>query len=207
MPNRNISEFFREEGVGTGENRAKIDENGVAYHSGSLVNWEDITGSLVGKSLSSVAGTVDYNWAENAIVFQPDGNINTDADKIIFNFQYPHAAVVDGEMRLHIHWEQTDAINRQFTVKYRIQKNGAAKTIDWTSITIDTNANNKLAYTSGTLNQITDLIAVDMTGKGLSSTVQFQLTRIDSEAVDLLATFVDAHVAKDTDGSRQEFAK
>ena len=207
MPSRNISDFFREEGVGTGENRTKIDENGVAYHSGSMVNWDDITGSLIGKSMSSVAGTVDYDWTENAIVFEPNGSIDNDADKIVFSFQYPHAAVVDGEMRLHIHWEQTDNINRQFTVKYRVQKNGAAKTTVWTTTTIDTSTNNKLTYTSGTLNQITDLVVVDLTDKGLSTTVQFQMTRVDGEAADLLATFVDAHVAKDTDGSRQEFVK
>jgi hypothetical protein len=46
-----------------------------------------------------------------------------------------------------------------------------------------------------------------MTGASLSATVEFRLARTDNTTQDIEATFVDAHVAADTAGSRQEFVK
>ena len=44
-------------------------------------------------------------------------------------------------------------------------------------------------------------------GIGYLSTVQFRLARTDSTSGDILAVFVDAHVERDTVGSRTEFVK
>lgn len=202
-----IGDYFKNIGIGSDANRTKIEADGTLKYEGDAKVWEDVVGSLIGRRLASNVGTVDYDWAENAIKFQDGGDITDVNDCIIFNYQYPHAGVLDGVMNLHIHWEQISATTLTFDIKYRIQDNGVAKTETWTDVSIDTNDGNKFAYTSGTLNQITDLASVDMTGTGISATVQFRITRSDDIDIDCLATFIDAHVQLDTDGSRTEYVK
>ncbi len=202
-----IGDYFRNFGVGLGVNRTKIEQDGTIQMEGSATVWEDVIGSLIGRTLSAVLGTVDYNWGENSISFSDDGDIDTENDCVVFNFQYPHGAKAGGTMNLHIHWEQTDSTDREFTTKYRIQGNGVAKTTTWTTVAKGTNANNVFEYTSGTLNQITKITDIYMTGAGISSTVQFKFTRSDSAGGVILGTFIDAHVEMDTIGSRTEFSK
>jgi len=205
---REINEYAKNTGFGAGANRFKIEEDGTAVRVGDVTTWDDLVGSLTGKRLSSTSGKVAYDYTENAILFLPGGSISTEADIVNFNFQYPHAAIVDGIMALHIHWEQPDATEREFTLKYRVQKNSAAKNTTWTTVVIATSeANNVFPYVSGVLNQITPLADVDMTDAGISATVQFQLARTDGESGDIRATFVDAHIERDTDGSRSEYVK
>lgn len=204
----NINDLFADTGIGSGSDRLKIEDDGTTKREGAATVWDDIQNSLIGKQLSSVAGKVDYNWAENTITMQPGGVITTANDLLVFNLQVPHAAIEDGSLNLHMHWEQPDATEREITVKYRIQNNGAAKTASWTTVTKALNAtNNAFTYTSGTLNQITGLVDIDLTGASISAVVEFQMARTDSETGDIEVTFVDAHIQKDTDGSRQEYVK
>jgi len=194
--------------VGGASNYFEVEADGTWVNKGDSTTWDDLVNSLIGRRLNSVAGKVDYNYAESGITMQPGGVIGTIADRLIFNLQYPHACVVDGEMRLHIHWEQPDATDREFTVQYRIQNNNDTKTTSWQTVVVSTNTNNAFTYPgSGTFNQITPLCSVDMDGVGISATVQFRLARTDSETGDILAVFVDAHVERDTHGSRQEYVK
>ena len=205
MPN--INDYVKTVGLGTGANRTKIEADGTLKFEGDATVWDDIVGSLIGKSLSSTAGQVDYNWDENAIAFGPNGDIDTAADLINFSVQIPHSAIVDGTIDLHVHWEQTDSTARQFTVRHRVQNNGSAKTTTWTENIVSSQTDDKFTYTSGTLNQISDLVSIDMTGIGISSVVQFKIARTDAVAGDINVTFVDVHVEKDTLGSRQEYVK
>ena len=203
-----IGDYFKNIGVGSGANRLKIEADGTIKREGDATVWDDLVTSLIGSRLYSTAGKVNYNYAENAVEFQPGGSISTEADVINFNFQHPHAAVVNGSLKLHIHWEQPNSTDREFTVRYRIQKNGQEKTTAWTTVVVAANAtNNVFAYVSGTLNQITPLASIDMTDAGISATVQVQMARTDSETGNILGTFLDAHVEYDTDGSRSEYSK
>lgn len=204
---RDINEYVKTEGFGSSGNRTKFEDDGTMSHEGTATGWEDIVGSLIGKTLSATSGQVDYNWEENTITFQPSGSILNSSDRLMFNLQYPHSAVTDGVMNLHIHWEQTSAVTREFTVQYRIQRNGLPKNESWSEVIVDANTFNKFTYTSGTLNQITELCGIDMSGAGISATVEFRLARTDSNAGDIEATFVDAHYVMDTDGSRDEYVK
>jgi len=193
--------------VGDDSNYFQVEADGTWVNKGDSTTWDDLVTSLIGLRLSSVAGKVNYNYDENAVVFQPGGSIANAVDRVIFSMQYPHASVVDGELRLHMHMEQPDATARQFTTQYRIQNNGSAKTTSWTTVIRNTTDNVAFTYVSGTLNQIIKLAEVDMTGMGISSTIQFRLARTDSETGDILGTFVDSHVERDTHGSRQEYVK
>ena len=193
--------------IGSSTDYIEVEPDGTVKSVGTSTLWDDIVGSLVARRLTSTVGTLNYNYDENTITMQSGGGITDQNDRLIFNFQYPHAAITDGEMRLHIHWEQDTATTREFTVQYRIQSNGTAKTTAWTQVVVDSNTNNIFTYTSGTINQITELVAIDMTGAGISATVQFRLARTDSNSGDVEATFVDAHVEMDTNGSREEYSK
>lgn len=184
-----------------------IDEqvNGVPAINGG---WDDLANSLIGRRLTSNAGTVDYDWENNAISFSPNGDINDVNDCVVWNLQKPHSAKDDSTANQHFHWEQTSASDLEFTMWYRIQDNGQAKTTAWTEVVVGTNANNVFPYTSGTENQITKLVDIDWSAVGISATVQFRMTRSDAVAGAVLVTFVDAHVERDQErGSRQEFVK
>jgi len=205
MPN--INDYVKTVGLGSGANRTKIEADGTLTFEGDATVWDDIVGSLIGKTLSSTAGKVDYNWAENSITFASGGDIDVANDVINFNVQIPHASKVDSAIDLHMHWEQVDSTAREFTIRHRVQNNGSAKTTDWTENIVSTQADDKFTYTSGTLNQISDLVQISMTGIGISAVVQFQIARTDAVAGDIEVTFVDMHVEKDTLGSREEYVK
>ena len=172
------------------------------------VGWDDLATSLIGRRLTSTVGTVDYDWNENAIAFSPNGDITNNNDCVVWNLQKPHGVKTDSTLNMHFHWEQPDTTDREFTLRYRIQDNSAAKTTAWTEVVVSTNTNNVFTYTSGTLNQICRLVSIDWSSVNISSTVQLRMTRTDSEAGAVLVTFVDGHVARDQErGSRQEYVK
>lgn len=186
----------------------EYETDGTPVQHGSATAWDDLVGSLIASRLDSVAGKLQYNYAENAITMQSGGDIDTQNDRLIFNYQKPHGAKADSKMMLHIHWEQIDATDREFTVEYRIQDNGQAKNTTWVRTVITADAtSNVFLYTSGTINQITRLVDVDLASHGISTTVQFRLARTDSIGGNIDATFVDTHVEYDMNGSRTEFTK
>ncbi len=193
--------------VGDSTNYTEIEDDGTIVSRGDATVWDDLVGSLVARRLESTTGKLQYNYAENSIEMQSGGSITNTADRLISNLQKPHGAKVDSEMRLHIHWEQKSSNTIEFTTQYRIQQNGKNKNTTWTTITRTSTANSVFTYTSGTLNQITLLAEIDLSGAPLSSTVQLRVARTDSTAGSIEATFIDAHIEYDMNGSRQEYVK
>lgn len=186
----------------------RVSQAGHLSLTGDATCWDDLRESLNGDNLFSAPGKADYDWEELAVTFDPSGSIATDADLITQTYQLPHACKADSILKLHIHWWQTDATTRQFTWKYRLQNQRAAKTTAWSDpINVGTNANNAEPYVSGTLNQITALGNIDITGLSLSSMVQIKLTRTDAVAGKLFATYLDLHYEIDSFGSNFEYIK
>lgn len=175
---------------------------------GDATTWDDLREPLNGDNLYSAPGKADYDWTELAVTFDPSGNIATDGDVVTQVYQLPHSCKLNSTLKLHIHWWQTDATDRQFTWQYRLQNQGSAKTAAWSApINVSTNSNNAVAYVSGALNQITRLGDIDTTGLTLSSMVQIKLTRTDAVAGKLSATYLDLHYEIDSLGSNTEFTK
>jgi hypothetical protein len=168
--------------------------------------WDDLVTSLIGLTLNSVIGTVQYNYTENTITMQPNGDVSDNNDVVNFNLAYPHSAEPEGELRLHVHWEQPNATNRTFTLQYRVQPNGQAKQTVWSTLTANSNIDSKFPYVSGTLNQVTTFPAISLTNAGLSPTIDFRLTRSDANADNIEVKFVDAHIFIVSAGSAQEFS-
>ena len=177
--------------------------------------YDDIVGDIFGKKLYSTAYTVDYDWDENAIKFQPSGDITDKNKRVQWNVQIRHGQSLGDKafFKMHFHWWQTTIIGT-FTLRYRIQKNGEEKTTTWTDITTTTGTTasqgtNDVFDLSGktTGNQITHFAEIDISDCGMSDTLQFMLARTDSNTGDIYVHFVDAHVALDSTGSRSEWTK
>lgn len=169
--------------------------------------WDDVSASLTGLRLLSTSGAVDFDWDENAVIFQ-SGSISSQNDRVIWSRQFPHAAKVDSSIKLHMHVEQdrTDAV--VFTVQWRIQKNNAPKTTAWQTATANLSTEGIYVYPgSGTFNQVLPLADIDMTDAGISATIDFRLARTDSLGGNVAVKFVDFHVEYDSAGSRLEFVK
>ena len=204
----NINSYTKDTGFGSGSDRTKFDEKGQLKLEGDAVQWDDLVGDIMSKKLYSTTGRIDYDWDNNSIRFQSGGDITDKADRIQFNYQKMHAIKENSEMRFHIHYEQDSTNEYVFTLKYRVQGNGEAKTTAWTTVTATCNATNHVfPYTSGTINQILQFPAIDWSNVGISSTVQLMLARTDSITGDCYVTFCDAHVTLDAHGSNQEYVK
>jgi len=178
--------------------------NDAVQLTGDGTVWDDLRTSLIGRRLNSVAGTVTYDYAENAVVFAANGGIADTNDTAVWNFQLPHSAKLS-TLAVHMHYEQEDATNRTFTLRYRIQNNGEAKTTGWTTVTADTD-DSVFTYVSGTLNNILSIVDIDISGASLSSIIQCQMTRTDAESGTVKVTFVDGHFEKRGLGSGTEFS-
>ena len=77
MRGTNINTYFENTGIGSSTNRTKIDSSGHMTMEGTATVHEDVSVPLIGATLESVAGKVDYDYTNNAIVFQPGGVITT----------------------------------------------------------------------------------------------------------------------------------
>lgn len=168
--------------------------------------WDDIQGNLVGKRLSSTAGKVDYNYEENTITFSPGGVITKTNDQIAFNLQMLHKKKFGTSIHLHVHWEQPDSTERVFTVRYRVQTQGVAKTTTWTTASGSSN-NSTFTYVSGTLNQITEIVEIPVGDYSVSDIVEVQFVRSDTATGNIEVTFVDAHYQSDSLGSAGKYTK
>jgi len=176
------------------------------------VVWDDLLGSLVARRLETTTGRLQYNFENNSIIMQNGGDPTKKADRLIFNYQVPHRMLLGvpgtSEFRLHLHWEQETSNKIEFQVDYRIQNNGSAKITAWTTVLSDSDNDSIFPYVGGTMNQLTRLATVDLSGAdvNLSSTVQFRVTRTDVTTGDVQAVFVDAHFPIYSLGSREEFS-
>lgn len=210
MANRDVSALTAPLHLGSAGDRTVVEQDGSLKFEGAATVWEDLDGRLNGSSLYTAAGKADYSFTEVCVVLQPSGSLATAGDVVELAFQVKHAAKAGSPLKLHIHWEQTDATARQFSYTYRVQKQGAAKTADWaTTVVVSTTTAgvNAFTYTSGVLNQISSLGEITLTDVGISAIVQVKLTRTDAVVGDINVTYLDAHYEIDTVGSRQEYVK
>ncbi len=191
-----------------GGNYTAFETDGTMERNGAATCWEDMVTSLAGKKIESSSGKVDYDWENNALVFQSGGSISTRNDRIIWNYQKLHGIKAVSDMMMHIHFVQPNSNKFEFTMQYRVQKNNAVTATTWTTLTVNTDDDAVFTYPgSGDFNQIVGFAAIDMTGTNLSDIYEFRLARTDSVTGDLLVKYVDAHVEFDTDGSRTEWSK
>jgi hypothetical protein len=189
-------------------NYSYFESDGTLVHKGDATIWDDVNGSAL---QVKVLGTgVSINNTENTLDFTATADLN---DYGYDNYQTPHSKKLESDIYPHIHWVQKEDNTPNWLLQYRFQSNGTATETTWTNYVCNTNA---FAYTTGTINQISygDGIA----GNGLSSVIQMRVLRdtnndstefstTDSYSQTANITFIDIHVEKDTEGSRQQYIK
>lgn len=205
--NRNVEALIAPLYLGNGTNRTKVETDGSITFEGDATVWDDVSFPLIASKLDSAAGTLEYNYPNASITMSGGGSLAIPADTLYLTCQIPHRAKLNSTADLHMHWEQPANQAYTFSVSYRIQKNGQAKTTAWSTPSTITMANNVFSYVSGTLIQITRLLNIDLTGIGLSDLIQVKLTRTDLTAGDIEAITLDCHFEMDCLGSRQEYIK
>lgn len=200
--------------VGDGTNQAAIGTDGTVRLQGNATTWTDMVGNLLGQRLSSTAGKVDYDWDDNAITFNSAGSISVEADRVQWNQQIGHEFKT-GEVvfKPHVHFEQavsSGAVTAfTLTLQYRLQRNGYAKTTDWTTITCTAGTDDIFDFTSESDDTYIQIAAFPEISVecDISDTFQFRMARTDSETGDMNVVFVDLHGEIDSFGSETEYTK
>jgi len=207
------------DGIKTGDTSDYIlfDKVKGKRYIGNTTVWKDMIMDIFGRRLTGIAGTVDYDFGENAMVFQPNGNINNANHRIGGNQEINHEFKIGASITFkpHLHWWQqvTSGVVKPvvFTLRYRHQKNGVGKTTSWTTITADAGSGGDDAFdftseADGLYNQITHFNDITISC-GVSDEIQIQMTRSDSETGDVSVKFFDIHGEVDSDGSEEEIYK
>lgn len=190
-------------------NGVTIQDDGSLRQLGSAITFDDIQGNILGSKLSSSAGKVDYDFDDNTIDFSAGGSLTTEADRIGWNVQVPHAMVVgaDAYFETHFHWIQEDTVERTLSYRYRVLNNGQPIGA-WVTGTVTTNTtNNVFPYTSGSITQITENGFIDATGFNVSTILQWQMARTDGNSGILKVAYMDHHIKIDSNGSMEEYYK
>lgn len=191
--------------------------DGTLRLRGESTVWNDMVGDIFGKRLASTVGKVDYDFDENAVKFQSGGSISNANDRAGANLEINHQYAVGSTIifKPHVHWFQdvVSGVVKPFvlTMRYRLQRNGLAKTTAWTTVTCDVGAGGDDIFdftgeSDGTYNQLSRFPDISITC-AVSDTVQFQMARTDSEATDMLVYFMDMHGKLDSIGSNEEIEK
>jgi len=189
--------------------------DGTLRYRGDATVWKDMVSNLFGKRLFSTAGKVNYDYIENALVFAPSGVITDENDRVSGNQEINHEFKIGVNITYlpHLHWWQQVTSNTIkaviFTLRYRVQTNGGAKTTAWTTITANAGTDDIWDFTAlvdGLYNQITSFTPFAITC-GLSDTIQFQMCRTDAQTGNVSATFFDFHAMVDSDGSDTPLTK
>ena len=96
------------------------------------------------RASASFSLLVDFNTdGENTIEFNPGGVLTNTADRVGGNLEINHEYKIgtDITFKPHVHWFQAVStgvvLPIVFAMRYRLQRNGYAKTATWTTITAD----------------------------------------------------------------------
>lgn len=203
--------------VGDASGEVQLSADRGARLTGNSTCWKDMVLNVFGRRLYATTGKVDFDWEENAIIFQPGGNINTTADRVQGNFQIDHDMRVSSTgietitFYPHFHWLQfNDTMQATIVAEFRLLRNGIGSDGAWTSITVTTNdSSDTFPFNlDGELfmPQITSFPPISMVC-GVSDTFQAKVARTDSNSGDLLMYFLDAHGEVDSLGSDEIITK
>ena len=178
---------------------SKVDLDGTWYHG--KTGWEDFRLPITSGKLGANAKP-DFDYTNNGYLFP-----NNDTGEVLYmSDQLPHSADLGPGAVGHPHLHVVQAADQQavFKFKYRITGNGSAVPAFATL----TSTGYIYTYVSGSLLQILEFPAIDLSQVSLSSIIDVQLWRDDSAYTgDILVKACDIHIPINSLGSGQEFIK
>ena len=164
-------------------------------------NWDDLRFPAT-RLRQGALQKPDFDNTELGLLFPQN-----DTSEVAFLIgQMPHTMVLGSNLRPHIHFIQSGALQPVFKMQYRWYKNGATPP-SFTTLTISPTF--AFPYTSGSILQIAEFPEIDGSAIDMvSSIIDIKLYRDDNVVSgDVLLKEFDIHFQRDTFGSRQEFIK
>ena len=199
-----------------GGNYFEVEPDGTDVRHGDATVWDEISKSFVGSNIFTVAGRVDYNFAELTLDFATNARYPEEPVGIVS--QILHARKPDSDIRPHIHWMQNSDANPNILIEYRMYNTNAVPSA-WILKAL-TPTDNVFSFGGVGAQQITELNLPAGHGVGLdlSFTIDVKFYRDSVNTSGLFAgadtytgvwnaKYYDIHIEKDMDGSRQEFVK
>lgn len=171
---------------------------------GELVpQWDDLTSPPSDLFVPGVPNLPDFDPVNVGVLFDAAAT-----ETVYFSQQLKHSYKEGSNIIPHIHWEPTNT--NTGNVYWRLEynwKNIGESDPGWTTINILQAAGGEALVT-----QIASFGEIDGTGKEISSTISYKLSRIggdgtDTYNVDALVKEFDTHFQMDTRGSVQETSK
>jgi hypothetical protein len=192
-------------------NYSEFEADGTLILHGTATTYEDLTSPAL--SLKILGTGISVNASENTLDFATNADY-TD-DYVYTSFQMSHTKMLDTNINLHIHWEQTESRLPNFLFSYRWQSQCNEKTTVWTLLPVTTSA---CAFAGTTLNQISYGAEIGPPRENLSDILQIRLyrdsandsgrfSRVDNYTTTAKVVFIDVHYRRDSLGSRDEFNK
>ena len=164
--------------------------------------WDDLRFPAIQLKLGATTKP-DFDYTNLGLLFPQN-----DASEIIYIIaQIPHEWKLGTNLRPHIHFIQSAALQPVFKMDYRWYKNGSDPTGVFTTITA-----NSFAFSypgSGSILQIVSFPEIDGSNiDTVSSILDIRIYRDDNVVSgDVLVKEFDIHYQIDALGSRQEFVK
>lgn len=184
MADRNIEALVSPLDIGSASGRTNFATNGkqTLEEDAKVINLMPVL--FIGASIQPPGNLVAYDYNENALVFQPSGDVTDPSDRIIAHFiLYPNSGQVGNGVALILRFKQTNADNTEFTIQYRIQPDGGGAIVTgWTTLSADVNTNGVYTYTSGSIIQHIKFATISLAGVGNAPTMDIRLARSDAIA-------------------------
>jgi len=184
MANRNVEALTAPMKIGSATGRISFAVNGkqTLEEGAKVINLMPVL--FIGASIQPPGNLVSYDYNDNSLVFQPNGDVNDPSDRIIAHFiLYPNSGQAGNGVSLILRFKQSSSDNTEFTIQYRIQPDGGGAVVtSWTELSADVTTNGVYTYTSGTIIQHIKFSTISLTGVGVAPTMDIRLARSDAIA-------------------------
>lgn len=175
--------------------------------------WDDMLAQAFAANIDNASGRIDYDYVNLGVNFQSNARYPNEPMGVPFQMSH-RAKMTDNEFRIHIHWLQSQADTPNFMIEYRTYTNGSSPgayvQAAWNS--------NAFSYTSGTILQVTEFVAIPIASCPSSCMLDVIMYRdsnnssglfvgADPVGSNVTVKWLDTHYQIDTMGSRQEFIK
>lgn len=165
--------------------------------------WEDLRFSA-SRGKQGQTEKPEYSTAEGGLLFSttPEDILYMDGE------QFPHAMVAGATIYPHIHVMQTQNLQAQFRLAYRVYDNNAQVPAAFTNLD---SVGYAFTYVGPRFSNIIVFPPIDLGAAGVGGTscmIDMRLTKTDAAYTgDILVKSFDIHIPLDRPGSREQYTK